>query len=610
MARKGKKLIETDDIIKAVKLNKLGGESAAKILMVLLGLNKLNKAYDELSDKEGIEFVHAILDKLEIKFEINEDELNRIPLNGPFLTVSNHPFGGLDGAILLNLILSRRPDFKILGNFLVRRVEQMQEFVLPVDPFESKKQSQASVAGIKSALSHLENGSPLGIFPAGEVSTYYPHAAGITDKKWPFPVLKFIKKTRVPIVPVYFEGSNSRLFHLLGLIHPSLRTAKLPSELMNKKNKVVRLKIGNPITVKEQDEFPDIWRYGRYLRAKTYALGEGLEVKKFFSPQEPRLPKEESVIDPQPLDRILEEINLLKKEYLLFDTQNYSVICAPSGNMPTLMTEIGRLREITFRAIGEGTNKKIDIDEFDIYYNQLFVWDNETNQIVGAYRVGLGKEIVSNYGINGFYIQTLFKVHSKFRHVLDQSLELGRSFIVQEYQRKPMPLFLLWKGILYFLIKNPDYRYLIGPVSISNRFSNFSKQVIIEFIKQHYYNAELARYIKPRNKFKVPVTHIDTEILFEQLNNIQKLDKLIEDIETNFRMPVLLKKYLQQNGKIVEFNIDPLFNECLDGLLVLDLFDVPMETISSLSKELNDETILDRFYCNDAYKSAGNPAKA
>jgi len=588
-------LIDTADILKATRLPSRGARGAAKFLMMLLGINKINKAYEEVRHLKGIDFVENILQKLSITFEVSPEELKRIPASGPFITVSNHPYGGLDGLILIGLLGRQRPDFKVLGNYLLHRIDPMQEFILPVDPFESKKARAVSVPGIKMALRHIAEGHPLGIFPAGEVSSYYPHTTGITDKKWQHSVLKFIRNAGVPVVPVYFEGTNSTVFHLLGLVHPMLRTAKLPSELLNKKNKTIRIRIGNPISVNEQKEFSDIWKYGRYLRAKTYALGEGFDVKEFFPSQKKRKVKAEDIAEQADQGVLSREYQRLREKYLLFDLQNYSVLCAPSDQMPHIMHEIGRLREITFRAIGEGTNKSIDLDDFDLYYYHLFVWDNETGKIVGAYRVGKGKDIIGEYGIRGFYVSTLFRMHGRMQQVLEQSLELGRSFIVQEYQRKPMPLFLLWKGILYFLLKNSEYRYLIGPVSISNRFSEFSKHTIIEYIRKNHYNDQYARYIKPKKRFRVPGYSFDTEILFENLKNLQQLDRLIVDVESNSRMPVLLKKYLQLGGKIVEFNIDPLFNDCLDGLLILDLYDVPPEVIASLSREMNDQSIFERF---------------
>jgi putative hemolysin len=306
-------------------------------------------------------------------------------------------------------------------------------------------------------------------------------------------------------------------------------------------------------------------------------------------------------------EKIEFEISGIRDRYLLFESFEFQVFCCPSYCIPTIVNEIGRLREITFRQVGEGTNHSIDIDEFDLYYNQLFIWDLKEKQIVGAYRVGKGKEIMREYGIKGFYIQTLFRISRGFYSTLEQSLELGRSFIVSEYQKKPLPLFLLWKGILYFLLKHPEYRYLIGPVSISNRFSQFSKELIIRFIRENHYNHQMAAYIKPRKKF-IPtgVSDIDKDIIMESSQDINRFDKLIRDIDTSyFTMPVLLKKYLKQNGRIIGFNIDPKFNNALDGLIILDLFDVPIETISSLSREINDDSILERFLIHDS--TASNP---
>ncbi len=591
------KLIDTDEIVKAAKLKRIGGGGVAKVMMTLLRINKLNKLYDDVSEYDGVDFIDKIIEKLEIDFEIRDEELARIPKEGAFISVSNHPYGGIDGILLVKVLSMVRPDVKIMANFLVQRIEPFAEYVLPVNPFEKQKDKASSISGIKMAIQHVQEGNVLGLFPAGEVSSYNHDNFGKTDRQWQAPALKMIKNARVPVLPVYFDGSNSRIFHLLGLIHPSLRTAKLPSEVFNKRNKKIRIRIGSPISVKEQDEFNDLARFGRFLRAKTYALGSALEVKRFFLPRFKRVQKAEDIAQPVDHKLIMEEINVLRSnDSLLFSNSNFEVFCTPSLDIPNIMNEIGRLREITFRNVGEGTNRSMDLDEYDLYYQQLFVWDTEAERIVGAYRVGLGADIMRRFGIRGFYIQSLFKVHRGFRSTLKQSMELGRSFIIEEYQRKPLPLFLLWKGILYFLIKNSEYRYLVGPVSISNRFSEFSKSMIISYIKKNYYNREFSRYIKPRTKYNVPGYNIDEDIILESADNLQKFDKFIDEVETSgYKMPILLKRYLKLNGKIIGFNVDPKFNNALDGLLILDLFDVPMDTISSLSKDLNDETILERF---------------
>ncbi|KPL15870.1 MAG: hypothetical protein AMS26_06495 [Bacteroides sp. SM23_62] len=587
------KLIDTDELLQAARVKGIAGESAAKFLMLLLRFRRINKIYAENSMRSGMDFIDSMNEELGIRYEISKEELDKIPLKGAFITVSNHPFGGIDGLLLIKLIASIRPDYKVLPNFLLQRMEPVSKNIFPFNPFTGQGR-------LKDVFDHLEEGKPIGVFPAGEVSCFNQDIQAITDPQWQYPVLKMIKKAGVPVLPIYFRGKNSRFFHLLGRIHPKLQTLKLPSEFFKQRKRVINIRIGAPITSREQYEFSDIARYGRYLRTKTYALGTSLEVNKFFSVSRGRLKREEPIADPVPVQKIEAEIARVMGRYSLFKIQNYNVICVPSVEIPNIMNELGRLREITFRDVGEGTNRAMDIDEYDLYYHQLFIWDDEQRKIVGAYRVGKGKEIMDIYGIRGFYIQSLFRMHRRMYPILTQALELGRSFIVPEYQRRPLPLFLLWKGILYFLIKNPEYRYLVGPVSISNRFSDFSKELIIKFITEYYYNDKIARYIRPRRKFTVSLHHLDTDILIESASDLNKFDRIIKDIETaQYNMPVLLKKYLKQNGQIVGFNIDPKFNNALDGLLILDLFDVPPNTIAALSKEVNDEGILERFASAD-----------
>lgn len=590
-------LISKEEFANAARLNGFVGNLLARFLMQILGLGKINKTYQNLRDKKGLEFIDGIVNTLELTYEVSEEDLKRIPKEGPFIAISNHPYGGIDGILLIKIISQVRPDFKVMANFMLSKIEPLADHFFSVNPFDSKTASAGSFAGIKQSLSYLDSGKSIGIFPAGEVSTYFSDTNQIIDKQWADSVLKLIKKAQVPVVPIYFVGSNSWLFHILGRIHPILRTAKLPSELLNKKGKNIMIRIGNPISVKEQAKFPDISRYGRYLRARTYALGTPLEVKKFFIPHiKPKL-KPEPIIDPVPSAVLSTEIEKIRTKYTLFENKNYQVFCAPSSEIPNLMQEIGRLREVTFRAVGEGTNRSFDLDEFDLYYHQLIIWDTEACKIVGAYRIGKGKDIYEQYGAKGFYIHTLFRLKKPFHSVLKESLELGRSFIVEEYQRKPMSLFLLWKGILYFLIKHPEYRYMLGPVSISNEFSKFSKNLIVEYLKHYYYNPKLAKYVYPRMEYIVEGDYkVDKEIIFEDASmDVSRIDAIIKDVEQKYSMPVLLKKYLSLNAQLIGFNIDPKFNDALDGLILVDIYNIPTAVIESLSKELNDSNLLNRF---------------
>lgn len=593
-------LLKPKELIDAQpQLKYFGGEAFAKFLMHLLRLNKINSLYSEFYGESGLAFINKWLEVLEIKYELLESDLKKLPATGGFITVSNHPFGGLDGILLMKILGEIRPDTKVLANFLLTRVEPLKPFFLAVNPFEERKGSFSSMGGLKMAINHAREGGVLSIFPAGEVSSY-DHYYNITDREWQFPVIKLIRSANVPVVPIYFSGANSRLFHILGMIHPRLRTIKLPSEIFNKKNKVITIRIGNPIRAEEIRAFSDIHQLGRFLRAKTYALGASrkIEVRKFFRNRFKKTALPEEIINPVDNLALIADIETIKTDYTLFSIKNYTVYCCPSKHIPNILNEIGRLREITFRDVGEGTYHTIDIDEYDLYYNQLFIWDNEAACIVGAYRIGLGNEIISQFGNYGFYIHSLFKLKPKFANILSQSLELGRSFVVKEYQRKPLPLFLLWKGILYFLLKNPEYRYLIGPVSISNNYAQVSKDSIIRFISNYYFDEELARMVKPRTAYKFISEDPNINLLLENTGaDLNKFDKMIGDIDkVNSGIPVLLKKYLSLNARILAFNVDPQFNNCLDGLIILDVFKVPQNTIESLSKEVNDGSILERFY--------------
>ncbi len=588
-------LITAKDLLSANRnLKYLGGESFARLVMRLLKLNELNRNYSPLSELEPREFLEKVIEKLGFNYEITQEDLDNIPKEGAFISIHNHPYGGLDGLLLMKFLGEARPDFKVLVNFLLTKIAPVKDYFLPVNPFETHKDVRSSFSGLKDAFNHLSIGSPLGIYPAGEVSSYQFDKKDITDRKWQVSVIKFIKKAQVPIIPIYFEGNNSCMFQLLGMIHPTLRTVKLPSELFNKQGKTVRVRIGAPIPVKDQEIFSDINDFKKFLRSRTYSLGLKYEIQK---QKKVIIPPSAPVIDPSDESMINDEVESIREEFLLFSLQNMSVFCVPSARIPNILKEIGRLREITYRDVGEGTNKNIDLDQFDEYYEQLFIWDDENKKIVGGYRAGKGKEILPKYGIKGFYVNTLFRMNPQMIPVLDETIELGRSFVTKEYQKKTYSLFMLWKGILYLLLKHPEYRYLIGPVSISNAYSDISKSLLVEFMKANYYNFELAGHIRPKRVFRKKIDPVIDRAVFlkHTENDIGKLDRFIQDFEPIFRTPVLLKKYINLNAEIIGFNVDPKFNYCLDGLMILDLLDVPMSTIESLSKELEDKSILERF---------------
>ncbi|MFB0498134.1 lysophospholipid acyltransferase family protein [Mucilaginibacter sp. NFR10] len=583
------KVITTEEFAKATKLDKLKMPGLAALLMELMKINQVNDLFAQAQPKQGPDFVDAILEGCGIDVEFDERELRNIPKDGAFIAIANHPYGGIEGMVLLKVLCMARPDSKLMANFLLKKIPNLADYFIAVNPFENVEHS-SSISGLKNTLELLNQGTPIGIFPAGEVSTFKVEQKQVTDRMWHPVVGKIIAKAKVPVVPIYFHGNNGLLFNFLSLLHPTLRTAKLPSELFNKHGHTIKLRIGKPINVTDIPDYTNSAKLLNFLRARTYALGTGLEEeKKIFNPRNLfKIKREAEEVSPEIDSAILEkEIEPLRETYKVWTEKNYEVFIVPTSTIPNVIREIGRLREITFREVGEGTNKAIDLDEYDIYYHHLFIWDFEAKRIVGAYRIGLGDEIFYSVGKKGFYVNELFKLKTQFIPVLRRSLELGRSWIRKEYQTKPLPLFLLWKGILKFLIDNPRYRYLIGPVSISNSFSKFSKSLIVDYINRNHFDHEMAQYVKPRKKFKVDFAKIDTDLLMAGEDSFKGLDNLISEVETrNMKVPVLLRQYIALNAKIISFNIDPKFADCLDGFLVLDLEKVPQDILDKLGKNL------------------------
>ena len=589
-------LVTAKEVAQAMNVEKLGfvGTFMGWTMMRILKISKVNKVYERNKHLSDVEFLDAILEEYQVRFEIPEEDFKRLPKDGAYITISNHPLGGIDGILLLKFMLEKRPDFKIMGNFLLHRIEPLKPYVMAVNPFEEKKDVKSSIGGFKQALSHLRAGSPLGIFPAGEVSTCRDDEM-IVDRPWEEAAMKLIKKAELPVIPIYFHGKNSRFFYRLSRISDTLRTAKLPSEMLTQKNRLIKVRIGNPISLKAQKEHENLNEFTEFLRRKTYMLAHTFEKRSLLS----TLPRSlKAARGPQKIansvksEWIEKEVSYLRdNDHRLTQSKNYEVFLAPACEMPNILQELGRLREITFRAVGEGTNEPSDLDRYDAHYHHLFLWDEEAKKIAGAYRMGLGSEILPKYGIDGFYTQSLFRFEPELHKMMGESIEMGRAFVIKEYQQKPMPLFLLWKGIIHTTLRYPEHNYLIGGVTISNQFSSFSKSLMIEFMRSHYYDPYIAQYIRPKKEFKVKLKDADKEFVFDETeNDVNKLDKLIEEMETgNLRVPVLIKKYIKQNAKVVAFNVDPLFNDAIDGLMYIRIADLPENTVKPVLEEFQLE---------------------
>lgn len=599
-------LITKNDLINATGLSKFGflSNPIACALMKLTKIDQVNALYEKLKDKEGKDFFDSFVKERDLKYVVFQEDLAKIPKTDPFILVSNHPLGAIDGILMCKIISEVRPDFKVMGNFLLEKIKPMEPYVISVNPFEgNRKNIRASSSGMRAALKHLESGGCIGIFPAGEVSNKNNADSEIRDKEWEKPVLKLIKMAKVPVVPMYFHAKNSSLFYNIAKVHPDLQTMMLPAEMMRNRDKAIRIRIGKPVSVKTMDEQESIEELGELLQNKIYLLKSYYDKRKSISEvlKIPNLKLNfpfdqdenivQNIIDETPKEDILSEIIKLRtSEKLLFKNGNYEVYFTGYEEIPSIMREIGRQREITFRAVGEGSNLPFDLDEYDKHYSHLFLWDNDAEKIAGAYRMALGKEVMKQYGISAFYTASLFNFDQELQPFFRKVIEMGRAYISQEYQQKPLPLFLLWRGIIHVCLRNPDHKFLMGGVSISNKFSEFSKSLMIEFMRSHYYDAAVAQYVHPKKEFKVKLKERDKSIFFDEVEaDLNKLDKVIDDLEPEMRLPVLIKKYIKQNAKVIAFNVDPSFNDAIDGLMYIRISDLPESTIKPVLEEMSDK---------------------
>lgn len=608
MKKKKTKIINKSDIMGVIRMRGPVGWLLASLAMALFGFNKVNKSNDRCKQYQGADFSAHILKDAGIHVDLNPAQYNYIPQDGPFITVSNHPIGSADGMILSAVIGTMRTDFKIMANFLLTMIPSLKDSFIAVNPFSEGVSSRSSLAGIRMAKEHLAAGGSLGLFPAGEVSTHQRPKLRTSLKKhtiedvpWPSSIIKLIRNANVPVIPVYFQAENSKWFHFVGRIHPILRTLNLANELFNKKGKTIPMRIGKPIMPNELAEYADLDKLGNYIRSRVYAM------ESEFNNPNVELTKAPDLVTPISLPRdkkaVVKEFDRLKNGgKKLFEVASYQCYLAEASEIPIAMIELGRRREEAFRATGEGSNQAIDVDGYDQYYKHLILWDAKRKRIAGGYRLGIGKEIFEKHGgVQGFYTSSLFTYDQEFESTLRETIELGRSFVSLEYQKEALPLMLLLKGLMHSLMRYPDAQYFIGPVSISNSYPKFYQSLMVYYLENKH-NAMLPEhYAVPVTPFEPDYLNLNPkDLLRRKMDNFEKFDRFLMRLSDNtWRMPTLVKKYMKVNARIIDFNVDPLFNYSLDGLIILRIKDYPRGEILSMTKDVTNsaerEAILGRF---------------
>ncbi len=532
----------------------------------VLGLNRLNELYGRIQRTPcGQSFFHTILQAMEVHVEIDRHELRNIPHQGAVIAAANHPFGGIEGIILGALLKERRPDSRIMANYILGRIPELRNHFILVDPFGGAGAQRTNMRPLKESMRWLRNGGALGVFPAGEVAHCSLHTRTVEEGEWSGTVARLATASEAAIVPVWFDGANSMLFQALGMVHPRLRTAMLIREFTGMQQRTIKLRIGSPIAARSLARLGSDNDISEYLRTRTLMLGN--------TTQTPVMPRATDIVLPPRPHLMDEEVGALPSQNVLVECGEFVVYEAGADMIPNVLHEIGRLREITFRATGEGTGRSIDLDKFDRYYRHIFVWNRQKREVAGAYRLGQTDVILRFFGKKGIYTTTLFDFDDALLERMQPALEMGRSFVRPEYQKAFQPLLLLWKGIGAFIVRNPQYRTLFGPVSIAASYQPLSRRLIASFLRHHHYMSEDAHLVQPRRPFAFPESNVCGMAL-------QDLSSLVLDIEGGEKcIPILLKHYLKLGGKLLGFNIDPKFNNALDGLIVVDLADTDVKVL-------------------------------
>lgn len=543
-------------------------------------LHKLERIYQDGKAMPGDRNIsEKMLEGMGVRYHVTPEDLAKIPKTGPVVVVANHPFGGIEGVVFHCILASVREDIRLMVNYLLGRIPELHDIYILVNPFGTNSAAKANIRPLIESLKWLQSGGAMGVFPSGEVSSIDLKSGRVRDPAWSPTIAGLVRRSQATVVPMFFSGHNGPMFQLAGLLHPRFRTILLPTVMDQQRNRVIDVRIGSALPWRELAKYETDEALISYMRLRAYAL-EGRESdvapKRRFKlplPRRRRAPRQTPVVAPVPPSELAAEIASLPATAHLLTSGEQDVYMERSAAMPKVLRELGRLREITFRGVGEGTGREIDLDMFDDHYHHLFIWNHSKQEIVGAYRLGLADEIVARFGIEGLYTHTLFRFDNRLLERLQPCVELGRSFVRPEYQKAFSSLLLLWKGIGAFIARNPRYVTLFGPVSITNEYRDDSRNMMLRALSLSNFAPELAGLVKPRHAPKRKTKGEWANPAFEQfISDVDGVSAIIQDIESDHKgIPILLRQYLKLGGRILAFNLDEEFSSVVDGLIAIDL---------------------------------------
>jgi putative hemolysin len=532
--------------------------AARPLLERALGIRALRSAYRAAQDLQSGSFARRALKVLSVNVVISDAELAHLPQSGPLIVVANHPHGALDGLGLATTLERLRSDVRLLANVMLQRLPEMRDLCFFVDPFGGTGAAGRSRAGLRAAHLWLRQGHALVVFPAGEVAHEARHGGTPDDSPWLDTVGRLAIASGASVVPAFIAGRNSPSFYLAGRVHPLLRTALLGRELVRRSGRTIRVAVGKPLD------------RGSSLPTSAQSIVDSARnavaaLSRCATGQPTDATRHATIV----AGAIGREVDQLPPEACLGESNGFRVCCANARQIPHTLDEIGRLRELTYRAVGEGTGCDRDLDQFDRYYQHLFLWDVRERRVAGAYRIGNVDDIVRDHGVEGLYTRQLFRYDARFVDRIGPALELGRSWIHAHYQKNYNALLLLWRGIGRYVVEQSNARVLYGPVSVSARYSDASHALLIAFLAQNHLEQSLADLVQALHPTPLPPPQGVAPVV---PRSVAEADALVSRIEADRKgVPVLLRQYLKLNARVIGFNVDPNFGDALDALMMADL---------------------------------------
>lgn len=546
----------------------------------LLGFHVFNVAHSKIEDEQEAgctdNFFRLACKHLPLNYEL--DGLENIPEEGPCVIVSNHPHGMSDGLMIGDIAMKRRSDIRIVVNEFLHCVRGMRPYQITVDVYGGEDAKRANMSGMREMLKWLRDGHCLIIFPSGSAASWSDQDGRVIDDPWQTNMAAIIRKTGATVVPMHFSGQNGRLFQAVTRLCKEKRSALLAREIKRDRRTLHQVHVGKPIPASRLAMLETDQALIDFLRLSSMMLRYPAGAANKATDKAPReMAPIDSPVSPELLQAEIDSLN--PEEHLLYthSSTGLQIYTALGRDIPNLLKEIGVQREITFRAVGEGSGTACDTDEYDLFYDHLIMWDPAEHRIAGAYRMGRTDEIVKSRGVTGIYNSEFFSLGNEFVNHVKNGLEMGRAFITAPYQKHPASLDTLWMGIGRFVMKYPQYRLLYGTVSVSSDYSVRSRALIYEYLKCHCMNKKLAEHVEAKTPPSgMNLLSEDARLLPTGLADLRLLSAMVSDMEDDGRsIPVLLRQYLRLGGEMISFNVDDEFGSTFDCLVLVDLTKAP-----------------------------------